>query len=312
MTMVSQNFYDQWQSTLPAPSAPSLSTTTGGSDPDTTYYVKVTLLDSNGESLASTESSIDVPSGDQLVVASPASAGDATSYNVYVGTTSGQDGLQNSTPISLGTGFTLPSGGLAAGQGVPVSGVGDGNLTQTTVYPGGSQAPRITQSYFDWRDRMVASKSGIILNTDGTEDLSAEDDGTNRPIEFSVYDNLGEVTEQDTYTGDGVAVTTTNGVVNATSADLLRAKTTSSYDDQGNVYQTNTYSVDPTDGTVGDAVTTNTFRDLRGDVIATYTPGQPTEKEPYDGAGRDIEQFETDGGAVNNGGICTKACGRIR
>jgi RHS repeat-associated protein len=164
--------------------------------------VKVTLLDSNGESLASTECSLDVPAGDQLVVASPASAGDATSYNVYVGTTSGQDGLQNSTPISLGTDFTLPSGGLAAGQGVPVSGVGDGNLTQTTLYPGGSQAPRITQSFFDWRDRMVASKSGIILNTDGTEDLSAEDDGTNRPCLYYTPNRdysaaLGTWMEQD-------------------------------------------------------------------------------------------------------------------
>jgi hypothetical protein len=232
--MVSQNFYDQWQSTLPAPAAPSLSTTTGGSDPATTYYVKVTLLDSNGESLASTESSLDVPAGDQLVVASPASAGDATTYNVYAGTTSGQDGLQNSTPIlprhrlhppqrrprrrpgrpgercrrrqphpddsaekppqpAVRPAFSIAPAGVKSRRW----GVFQQN-PQTTVYPGGSQAPRITQSFFDWRDRMVASKSGIILNTDGTENLSAEAGGTNRRIEFSVYDNLGEVTEQDT------------------------------------------------------------------------------------------------------------------
>ena len=150
-------------------------------------------------------------------------------------------------------------------------GSGDGNLTQTTTYPGGSQAPRITQSYFNWRDEQVASKSGIILNSDGSENRAAENDGTNRPIEFTVYDNLGEAIEQDAYTGDGVAVTTANGVVSVPDASLLRAKTTSSFDDQGNAYQASTFSVNPTTGAVGDAVTTNTFRDLRGNVIATYT-----------------------------------------
>jgi RHS repeat-associated protein len=39
-------------------------------------------------------------------------------------------------------------------------GVGDGNVTSTTVYPGGPAAPRTTQSLFDWRDRQISSKSG--------------------------------------------------------------------------------------------------------------------------------------------------------
>ena len=39
-------------------------------------------------------------------------------------------------------------------------GVGDGNMTQETQYPGGSQANRVTDVWFDWRDRKVAAKSG--------------------------------------------------------------------------------------------------------------------------------------------------------
>jgi RHS repeat-associated protein len=36
-------------------------------------------------------------------------------------------------------------------------GVGDGNLTQTTEYPGAGASPRVTQFSYDWRDRMVAT-----------------------------------------------------------------------------------------------------------------------------------------------------------
>jgi RHS repeat-associated protein len=40
------------------------------------------------------------------------------------------------------------------------NGVGDGNLTQQTQYPGGSAAAETTQNWFDWRDRTVAAKGG--------------------------------------------------------------------------------------------------------------------------------------------------------
>jgi hypothetical protein len=39
-------------------------------------------------------------------------------------------------------------------------GVGDSDLTQATQYRGGSAANRVTNNYFDWRDRLVATKSG--------------------------------------------------------------------------------------------------------------------------------------------------------
>ena len=52
-------------------------------------------------------------------------------------------------------------------------GVGDGNLTQETDYPGGWAANRVTRYWYDWRDRLVATKSGV---------QTSENDGTHRPI----------------------------------------------------------------------------------------------------------------------------------
>ncbi len=40
-------------------------------------------------------------------------------------------------------------------------GVGDGNLTKETDSPGGGAADRVTQYYYDWRDREVAVKEGV-------------------------------------------------------------------------------------------------------------------------------------------------------
>lgn len=39
--------------------------------------------------------------------------------------------------------------------------IGDGTLTAVIQHPGGGQSDRVTRHYYDWRDRLVASKSGI-------------------------------------------------------------------------------------------------------------------------------------------------------
>ncbi len=117
-------------------------------------------------------------------------------------------------------------------------GVGDGNLTQETQYPGGA-ANRVTDNSYDWRDRLVATKAGV---------QSSEDDGTHRPITYYTYDNLDEVIETQVYDGDGVTITSSGGVPQPPSSSLLRAQTVTSYDDQGRVYQTQEYSVDPSSG----------------------------------------------------------------
>ncbi len=107
-------------------------------------------------------------------------------------------------------------------------GVGDGNLTENDLLSGGSQPNRVTLNYYDWQDRLVASKSGVVLNEDDSEDLSGETSGS-APISYTVYDNLGEAIESDGYDGADVAVTTTDGVPNAPSSSLLKAKTLTYY-----------------------------------------------------------------------------------
>jgi RHS repeat-associated protein len=164
----------------------------------------------------------------------------------------------------------------------------DGNLTQIIRHAGGSAPDRVTEQYYDWRDRLVATKASA---------QSSESTSVHRPIVYKTYDNLNEVTEVQSYDGDGVSITFTSGVPNAPSASLLRAQTITSYDDQGRVYKTQEYSVDPSTGTVStNALTTNTWYDHRGDVIKTSNPGGEVDKSAYDGAGRVTTSYVSDGG----------------
>jgi RHS repeat-associated protein len=196
----------------------------------------------------------------------------------------------NDTPVS---GFWSPSNpaGMVqlAADVYDNGGVGDSNLTQMTQFPGGSAAPRVCQYFFDFRDRLVASKCGV---------QAAEDTTTHRPITYDTYDNLNEVTSHSQYDGDGVTITTTNGVPNAPAANLLRAYSTTSYDDQSRVFQTNVYSVDPTTGSVSaNSLVTRFFFDHRGNSIEQSDPGGLVNKTRYDGAGRQTVRYITDGGS---------------
>jgi YD repeat-containing protein len=119
-------------------------------------------------------------------------------------------------------------------------GIGDSNLTETVQLPGGGgAAPRVTQNFYDWRDRQVATKAGVQANEDTT---------THRPITYTEYDNLGEVTAQERYDGDTVTITTSNGVPQKPPQSLRRSRTETLYDEQGRVYRTQQYDVSPTDG----------------------------------------------------------------
>ena len=47
-------------------------------------------------------------------------------------------------------------------EDIPAGGVGDGDLTRITQYPDSDPAhARVTEYAYDWRDRMVAAKSGV-------------------------------------------------------------------------------------------------------------------------------------------------------
>lgn len=284
MIQVSGKVYD----TGTAPVAPTLSQVSGGTLPATTYYVKVAYVFGGPAGPGSAESSLAVLANKLLQVSSPASVPGATGYNVYVATASGSEILQNASPVALGTNWTEPTSGLVTGTIPPFSnGVGDGDLTQVTVYPGGTAANRVTQYYFDWRDRLVATKSGV----QGTEDTT-----THRPIVYNTFDNLGETTAVDQYDGDGVTITSSNGVPNAPSASLLRAHTVYAFDDQGRDYLRQVFSVDQTNGTIStNSLNSNTYRDHRGNTIEGAGPGGLVYKFVFDGAGRQIKSYVTDG-----------------
>ncbi len=164
---------------------------------------------------------------------------------------------------------------------------------------GHSQANRVTDFWYDWRDRDMASKSGV---------QASENDGTHRPITFNTYDNLNEITEVQKYNGDGVTITVSGGVPQAPSASLLRAQSVTAYDDQGRVYQTAVYDVNQSTGAVSStALTTNVYRNHRGQVMDTSNPGGEVDKSQYDGAGRVVESYISDGA----GGTSWTAAGSV-
>jgi hypothetical protein len=152
-------------------------------------------------------------------------------------------------------------------------GIGDGNLTKVTAHPGGGAAARVTAYAYDWRDRLIATKQGVE---------SSESTGVNRPMFYVELDNLGRVVVSEQYDGDGVSITAdanADGVPDRPASNLLRAKTTTDYDDLGRVFRTKTFSVNPTTGAVSaNALTSNVWYDLRGNVIKTSQPGGPVTK----------------------------------
>ena len=105
----------------------------------------------------------------------------------------------------------------------------DSNLTRVIEFPNGGTDPtgqRVSDNFYDWRNRLVASKSGV---------QDSEDEDTQRPLVYFEYDNLGQVVVTEQYDGDGLFVVDADGdgVPDRPAADRLRARTVASYDDQG-------------------------------------------------------------------------------
>ncbi len=211
--------------------------------------------------------------------------GQGRTVSTWVGT--------NDTPASGSwspTNNTSPSNMVEVASNVYDGGsVGDGNLTQVTQYPGGSAANRVTDYFDDWRDRLVATKSGV---------QSSEDTGTHRPIVYYTLDNLGEVTQMQQFDGDGVTISYSGGVPQPPSSSLLRAQMDYSFDEQGRLYEVQQYSVDPASGSVSTyALTTSYYYNHRGALIEESDPGGLVMKSSYDGAGRPTVVYTTDGGS---------------
>ncbi len=124
------------------PTNGALSQVAGGTIAGTTYFVKSTWVLATGETDTATETSLAVSADNLLVVAAPASApANAIGWNVYVSTATGTETRQNgSTPIALGTAWTLPTTGLVSGTGAPSETVGQGTgaiLLDVSPFEGG-------------------------------------------------------------------------------------------------------------------------------------------------------------------------------
>ena len=161
--------------------------------------------------------------------------------------------------------------------------LGDGNLTQETQYPGNGAPNRVTQYLYDFRDRMIGSKSGVQTTETGNTSF----------INVSALDNLGETTASFTFAGDGLALSSFAGGVSISSEyatiddSALRTYSTAVYDEQGRAYQSTVYSIDPDTGEVFDTgIVSNTWLDLNGNVIETQSTAGAATKTVYDSAGR--------------------------
>ena len=145
----------------------------------------------------------------------------------------------NDTPTSGAWSPSNPAGMVEVESDVyDGGGVGDGDLTQKTLYTGegGSDPNEVTDYFYDWRDRLVAEKDGV---------QSSESTSVNRPITFNTYDNLNEIDRDaglrrrrrdDHFVG---------GVPNAPSSEPVAAQTATDLRRPGPGLPDLQYSVDP-------------------------------------------------------------------
>lgn len=199
---------------------------------------------------------------------------------------------------------------IVAANEYDAGGIGDGNLTKAMQFPDGqpdyigvsangssTDPDRVMLMFYDWRNRLVVTKSGARLNSSGGNDTGNETADVQRQIKYCEFDNLGRQSACEWYDGDGVTVTSTDGVPNKPSSSLRRARSETYFDEQGRIYSTKTISVDQSTGALGNALVTNIWRDKRGNVIKNVALTGLVTKVQYDGAGRVAKMFSTDGGS---------------
>jgi len=161
-----------------------------------------------------------------------------------------------------------PSGNGAAGNDMVKVGTseydgntagGDGNLTRQVQHVDATTT-RTTNYGYDFRNRRTS--------TDGEIDF----------YEAVVYDNLDRAVQVDRR--------------NATAAGNLIGRSATRYDKRGRVYQSVTYGVDPSTGTVGNALTNNSWFDPAGNPIKQQNAGsQAFQKSFYDAVNRLTKQY---------------------
>jgi RHS repeat-associated protein len=169
--------------------------------------------------------------------------------SVWVGTN--DTGATDSNPAGSGSPNNMVQ--LTANQYDGGSAGGDGNLTQVTQYVSATTGDtRVTNYAYDFRDRRTSMT-----------------DATSRYTVYT-YDNLTRQIEVQSY---------------ATSSGNLYAQSQVNFDDRGRVYQTLTYAVDPSTGTVGNSLVSNSWYDPSGNLLQQIAQGdgQVFSKSAYNG-----------------------------
>jgi len=106
---------------MPKPATPTTGTSASGTKAGRTYYVAVTYITANGESIPSEEATQVIAINNVLTVTSPLSIVGATGYNVYHHTVSGALKLQTASPLAIGANYTETTGSLNDGALVPTA-----------------------------------------------------------------------------------------------------------------------------------------------------------------------------------------------
>jgi hypothetical protein len=101
---------------------------------------------------------------------------------------------------------------------------------------------RVLQHFYDWRNRVVASKNGA------TGDLS--DDSIQRSVTYTEWNNLNQATAQEHYDGDNLTIVDSggDGVPDQPSTSRRRARSLTHFDEQGRVFRTEVHNVDQGNG----------------------------------------------------------------
>lgn len=202
------------------PGTPSLSaSSSGGSMPTSTVYVKVTYVGAFGETEASNEASVSVTgSTGEVTITAPSSVTGATGWNAYAATASGAEVLQNATPQPIGTNLTLTS--LLTVGNVPPT------ITPANVLPAGV----ILGETLDGSSATYTANSGNTGNfTCGTITVSQGVVEGTYTVEFIaatvfnvLYPNgtmVGEGHTGTAFSGGGLGFTITAGGTAAVAGD---------------------------------------------------------------------------------------------
>ncbi len=138
----------------------------------------------------------------------------------------------------------------------------NGNLTKVTqLVDANSANNRVTNYGYDWRNRRT-SLSGELSR-----------------FESYTYDNLDRVIKVEQKNGSG---------------GTLIGRQETSFDNLGRVFRTKVYAVDPSTGSVGNALSNDFWYDARGQTMKTKSAGSSKlTKSTYNGVGWPVMQYQT-------------------